>query len=64
MAARAAFSSATGMGDAGSPLEGSGGGAGARAHQSPPRRSAGPSTQTLSSPGSSGLLAPLAGAYA
>eukprot|EP00969_Alexandrium_andersonii_P010686 465336-Alexandrium_andersonii.AAC.1 len=57
MAVRAAFSSATGMGGAGSGLEGSAGGAGARAHQSPSRRSAGPSTHTVSSLGKSGLAA-------
>eukprot|EP00969_Alexandrium_andersonii_P263975 11667527-Alexandrium_andersonii.AAC.1 len=45
------------MGGAGSGLERSEDGAGASARQSPSRRSAGPNTHTLSSLGSSSLLA-------
>eukprot|EP00969_Alexandrium_andersonii_P029985 1307899-Alexandrium_andersonii.AAC.1 len=51
MAARAALASATGMGGTGPGLEGSSGGAGTSARQSPSLRSAGPSTHAASSRG-------------
>eukprot|EP00969_Alexandrium_andersonii_P131817 5829564-Alexandrium_andersonii.AAC.1 len=64
MAARAAFSSATGMGGTGSGLKGFADGAGTCARQSPSRRSAGPSTHALSSLGKSGSVALPGGVYA